>query len=132
MSENDTQQHLRGLGVDEEIMEIKVGGNDNKKKDKKILNKKKTNTEGVIYCKRNKNEIDKTINEYAYKSGIKDNEFNKDKSKNIGVGKYDIDRILKECQRKGETYPPPDVMEMFKKTLEGLEVKESRVAAWSK
>ena len=49
------------------------------------------------------------------------------------MGKYDIDRILKECQRKGETYPPMDVREMFKKTLkEGLEVRESRVAAWSK
>ena len=79
MSENDTQQHLRGLGVDGEIMEIKVGKNDNKRKHKKILIKKKTDTEGVIYCKKNKNENDKTINEYAYKDGIKDNEFNKDK-----------------------------------------------------
>ena len=41
MSENNTQQHLRGLGVDEEIMEIKVGGNDNKRKHKKILKKEK-------------------------------------------------------------------------------------------
>ena len=113
-------------------MEIKVGGNDNKRKHKKILNKKKTDTEGVIYCKKNKNKNDKTIIEYAYKDGIKDNEFNKDKSKNIGVGKYDIDRILNECQKKGATYPPEDVMEMFKKTLEGLEIRESRVAAWSK
>ena len=60
-------------------MEIKFGGDNNKRKEKKVRIKKKTNTEGVIYCKKNKNEIDKTINEYAYKSGIKDNEFNKDK-----------------------------------------------------
>ena len=118
--------------MDEERIDIKGRGNDKKRKAKRIPNKKKIITEGVIYCKKNKNEIDKTINEYAYKDGIKDNEFNKDKSKNIGLGKYDIDRILKECQRKGGTYPPADVMEMFKKTLEGLEVRESRVAAWSK
>ena len=29
-------------------------------------------------------------------------------------------------------YPPEDVIQMFKSTMEGLEVRESRVAAWSK
>ena len=48
------------------------------------------------------------------------------------MGEQDIDRIIKECQAKSGIYPPEDLMQMFKRTIEGLEVKESRVAAWSK
>ena len=90
--------------------------------------KKKIDTMGMIFAKKKKNEIDKANNQ----SKNDDNKFMKDKSRNIGVGQQDIDRILKECQRKGELYPPEDVLLMFKRTIEGLEVRESRVAAWSK
>ena len=90
--------------------------------------KGKTDTIGMIFAKKKKNEIDIANNQ----SKNDDNKFMRDKSRNIGVGQQDIDRILKECQRKGDLYPPEDVLLMFKRTIEGLEVRESKVAAWSK
>ena len=99
---------------------------------KKEQNKKKTNTEGMMYCKKQKNEIDKATNQTKNGNVINDNGFTKDRSKNIGLGKYDVERILRECQRKGEVYPPMNVLEMFRDTLAGLEIKESGVAKWCK
>ena len=55
----------------------------------------------MIFAKKKKNEIDIANNQ----SKNDDNKFMRDKSRNIGVGQQDIDRILKECQRKGELIP---------------------------
>ena len=85
-----------------------------------------------MYCKKQKNESDKAINQTKNCKLINDNEFTKDRSKNIGVGKYDVERIIRECQRKGEIYPPTNVLEMLRETLAGLEIRESGVAAWCK
>ena len=103
-------------------------GTEANKKNEIKKRKKKIDTMGMMFAKKKKNEIDKADNQ----SKNDDNKFMKDKSRNIGLGQQDIDRILKECQRKGELYPPEDVLLMFKRTIEGLEVRESKVAAWSK
>ena len=128
MSENDkitTHQHREER--------IPVGKTIEEKERGRIIKeqkKKKTNTEGMMYCKKQKNEIDKATYQTKNCKLINDNEFMKDRSKNIGVGKYDVERILRECQRKGEIYPPTNVLEMFRETLAGLEIKESGVATW--
>ena len=127
MSETDTitpHQHKAEEISVRRTKEEKERGRRNKEH-----NKKKTSTEGMMFCKKYKNEIVKAINQPKSGKLINDNEFTRDKSKNIGVGRYDIERNLRECQRKGEIYPPTNVLEMFKETLVGLEIKESKVAA---
>ena len=130
MSENDTttpHQHKEEEISVRRTKEEKERGRRNKEQ-----NKKKTITEGMMYCKKHKNEIDKAINPTKNCKLISDSEFTKDRSKNIGVGRYDVERILRECQRKGEIYPPTNVLEMFRETLAGQEIRESGVATWCK
>ena len=85
--------------------------------------KGKTNTIGMIFAKEAKN---------IPKQRIDDATFLKDKSRNIGVGHQDEAELKRKCQEKGELYPSEEVHEMFRRTREGIEVKQSRVAAWSK
>ena len=133
MSENESYlQQLRGGEENDSNKKKEYKGKMDNRVVRKVKNKKKTNTEGVMYCKNQKNKNDKAIGQHRSHVIISEVEFSGDRSINIGVGFQDIDRILKECQSKGGTYPPEDVMLMFKKTMEGLEVRESRVAAWSK
>ena len=72
-------------------------GNDDKSREKVGIIKTKTKN-------RNNDEGERK------KNIIKDNEFIKDKSRNIGLGEQDIDRIIKECKAKSGIYPPEDLM----------------------
>ena len=92
--------------------------------------KGKTETIGMIFAKENKNKYDKA-NDLS-KQRINDVTFAKDKSKNIGLGSLDEDNLRRKCQKKSDMYPPEEVHDMFERTREGIEVKMSRVAAWSK
>ena len=129
MSEEHTPTpHQReGENGAENIQGEKKGGRNVKEYKRR---KGKTNIMGTIVTKTNKNKNDIVANNH--KLIISDQEFKMNKAKNVGIGGWEIDRILKECQKKGSEYPPENVMAMFRQTMEGLEVKESRVAAWSK
>jgi GNAT superfamily N-acetyltransferase len=111
-------EDVRRNKEDEEVKSSKEGG-------KRGV---KTNVAGMIIAKKNEDKA-RTL----HKHSVDDKGFMRDKSRNIGLGQHDIERVLRECQRKGgDQYPSEEVIQMFRRTMEGLEVRERRVAAMSK